>query len=433
MKRTSSYRNGLTEALRLWFPGQFFSRWPLSAGLCWTPQRLFYLGILLAWSAEQTLGERFDAGVALLRTLFPHWCLGTTYTGWYEAQARWLDGLQPVIAARLRRQVQDAAGRHRTREGWCAFAVDGSRVECPRTRANEQTLGCAGKQRTAPQLFLTTVWHMGTGLPWDYRLGPGTASERRHLEEMLADLPPQALLVADAGFTGYDLYRRILAAGHSFLLRVGSNVHLLRQLGTVQQEGPATVYLWPQDHEQEPPLKLRLIVRGEGQRRMHLVTNVLEAAALSDQAAGVLYELRWGVEVFFRSTKQTLQRRRMLSRTPAAARGELHWAVLGLWLLGLLSVTAILARAGDPLAWSAALARRRVRQAMRPPAAGRPGTLLELLGTAVQDGYQRHGSKRARNWPHKKREKPPGDPKIEVATAEQRRKAQAFTAATPAA
>lgn len=36
-------------------------------------------------------------------------------------------------------------------------------------------------------------------------VGPGTASERRHLEEMLADLPPRSLLVADAGFTGSDV------------------------------------------------------------------------------------------------------------------------------------------------------------------------------------------------------------------------------------
>src|SRR6266851_3184928 len=133
----------------------------------------------------------------------------TLYTGWSEAQSRWLAPLRPALAKRLRHQVQSRAGSAWTREGWCAFAADGSRVECPRTAANEQGLGCAGRRKTGPQLFLTTLWHMGTGLPWDFRIGPGTASERRHVEEMLTDLPASALIVADAGFTGYDFYRRI--------------------------------------------------------------------------------------------------------------------------------------------------------------------------------------------------------------------------------
>jgi hypothetical protein len=80
-------------------------------------------------------------------------------------------------------------------------------------------LGCAGKKKTGPQLFLTTLWHMGTGLPWDYRIGPGTASERHHLRDMLADLPAKAMVVADAGFTGYELLRAIDQLGLSFLVR----------------------------------------------------------------------------------------------------------------------------------------------------------------------------------------------------------------------
>jgi hypothetical protein len=167
-----------------------------------------------------------------------------------------------------------------TREGWCAFAVDGSRVECPRTKANEEELGCAGRKKTGPQLFLTTLWHMGTGLPWDFRIGPGTASERRHLEDMLAALPEQALVVADAGFTGYELCQRIITAKKNFLLRVGANVHLLQELGYVGREGVDTVYLWPEQHWKEEPLVLRLIVIESDGKKMHLLTNVRDKKEL---------------------------------------------------------------------------------------------------------------------------------------------------------
>lgn len=421
----ASYRHGLKDAIGKLLPGQFFSRWPV-AGWKWSPLRVFWVAMLMVWSAEQTLQARFEETRQVVQSLFPKWTLGKSYTGWYEAQLKWLTPLRPALGKRLRQQLQRMAGRHWQREGWCAFAVDGSRVECPRTEANENELKCAGKKKTGPQLFVTTLLHMGTGVPWDFRIGPGTASERRHLEEMLAALPPQSLVVADAGFTGYEFYRRILAAKQSFLLRVGSNVHLLRELGYVEREGRDTVYLWPERNWDEPPVVLRLIERRDGKKKMYLVTNVLDKKALTEESAGVLYEMRWGVEVFYRSLKQTLEKRRMLSRSPEAAKCELTWALLGLWLLGLMTVEPILARGGDPLRWSAAKARHRVRRSMRRALSRRHQDrgLAGDLAWATKDDYVRRGSKKARDWPHKKKEKPPGEPKIQSATVEQLRAVQ---------
>jgi hypothetical protein len=427
MRRPSSYRQALVVAIRQWLPATFFAQWSLRAGLLWTPQRLAWLALLMAWSAEQTLADRFRDGTDVLAALFPRWRLGGTYGGWCAALQAWSGPLRPAVAKRLRRQMRDFAGRHWLRQGWCAFAADGSRVECPRTAANERAFGRAGRKKSGPQLYLTTLWHMGLGLPWDYRLGPGTASERRHLEDMLGDLPRRSLVVADAGFTGYDLCARIQAAGHAFLLRVGANVHLLRQLGYAEREGPDTVYLWPDERRDRPPLVLRLLLLARGRQRMYLLTNVLEEAALPQASAALLYEMRWGVEVFYRSCKQTLQRRKMLSRSPGPAREELAWTVLGLWLLGVMSTAAIVARGADPLSWSVAAARRRVRQAMRRAGCGRRRGRVSLaaeLAEAVQDGYARQGSKKARDWPHKKREKPPGDPKVRKATRQEVRRAK---------
>ncbi len=433
--RVQAYRPGLKDAIGKWFPGRFFSRWAVTAGSKWSPQRVFWMAILMAWSAEQTLQARFEAMREVLHSLFPKWTVGKSYTGWYEAQLKWMTPLRSALSKRLQEQMQRMAGRHWQREGWCALAVDGSRFECPRTEANERALGCAGRAKTGPQLFVTTLWHMGTGLPWDFRIGPGTSSERRHLEEMLPTLPRQALLVADAGFTGYELYRRMLAAKQNFLLRVGANVHLLRKLGYVAQEGRDTVYLWPEKNWREPPVVLRLIEWCPGKKKMYLVTNVLDKKALSTQSAAVFYEMRWGVEVFYRSLKQTLQKRKMLSHSPEAAKCELTWALFGIWLLALMSVAKIIARGGNPLSWSAAMARNRVRQSMRWVVTGRreDRALLHDLARSTQDGYARHGSKKARNWPHKKNDPPPGDPIIRLANAKQRRAAQRLKAKKTAA
>lgn len=433
--RRVSYRHGLQEAIGKWLPGQFFSHWPVVAGSKWSPQRLFWLAILMTWSAEQTLQSRFAASRDVVRALFPKWPLGKSYTGWYEAQLQWLVPLRSALSRRLRQQMQGMAGRYWQREGWCAFAVDGSRVECPRTRANEQGLGCAGRKKTGPQLFLTTLYHVGTGLPWDFRIGPGTASERRHLEAMLPQLPPRALVIADAGFAGYDFYRRILAVDQHFLLRVGANVHLLKELGYCEQEGRDTVYVWPDQQRQQQPVVLRLIRLQRGNKRMYLVTSVLDRKALSDRIAAVFYEMRWGVEVFYRSLKETLEKRKMLSRTPQSAECELTWAVFGLWLLGLTSVAKIIARGADPLRWSVASARDRARQSMRRALSRRHQdlALVHDMSWALKDDYVRQGSKKARDWPHKKTEAPPGTPKIRLATTEQRIAAQRLKAKKTAA
>jgi Transposase DDE domain len=303
--------------------------------------------------------------------------------------------------------------------------VDGTRIEAPHTLDNETHLGCAGRAKTAPQVFLTTLWHLGLGLPWDYRVGPGTASERTHLKQMVPGLPPAALVVADAGFAGYGVCLRLLRHGQNFLLRVGSNMTLLTDLGYYHEERDGLVYLWPQKHRCCRPLVLRLIVLRQGKQEVYLLTNVLDAEQLTDAEAAFFFELRWGEEVFHRSYKQTLQRRKLLSRTAATCLVEAQGTLLGLWLLGLMTVSRLVAAGIDPLSMSVAKARDAVRQARRNTRPRRgPRSLDAALRAAGTGGYQRHGRRAARNYPRKKREKPPGPPKIKAATKAEVKRAQ---------
>jgi hypothetical protein len=253
---------------------------------------------------------------------------------------------------------------------------------------------------------------------------------------MLTSLPPGSLIVADAGFTGYALMRSILAAGLSFLIRAGSNVSLLTELGMDWELGSdaQTVWLWPENQRRTPPLKLRLIRlrRASGEsKEMCLLTNVFDRERLSDEIAAVLYAMRWGVEVFYRSFKQTLRQRKLRSRSPRQARWELHWGMTALLLLGLMSVAAIVARGRDPLSLSVASALRTVRRVLHKKTGGRWGraSLRARLAEAVKDKYQRRAPKKAHGWPHKKREKPPGIPKIRPATRAESRRAQKVCAA----
>jgi hypothetical protein len=376
------------------------------------------MGVLMSWDEGQTLGARWEHAAELAGAVHPHWQWGRSYAGFAQALVRETPRVLGALTARFRRHMQALGGRCGKVRGWEAFAVDGSRLEAPHTAANEAGLGCAGRDKTAPQVFLTTVWQMGLGLPWDFRVGPGTDSERHHLRAMVAALPPQALLVADAGFVSYDLCRLLLRSGRSFLLRVGSNVTLLQDLGYYRRERQDLVYLWPHEHQRRGrPLVLRLLRRRRGRQTMYLLTNVLDRRQLTKADAAELYDRRWGEEVFFRSYKQTLQRRTLLSRTPETCLAESQWTLMGLWLLGLLTAARVIARGDDPATWSVARSRDAVRRALRyeRPRRGGRRPLGAWLAVAVKDRYQRHGSKTARNYPRKKREKPPGPPKIKAA------------------
>jgi hypothetical protein len=390
----------------------------------WTPLLLAVAALLMAWETAPTLDERFARARCCLRQWFGRRCkLGGTYQGIAKAMGR--DKLHQTLAVHLRRRMRCGCGVHWRRLGFCCFAADGTRIDCPRTSANKKALGRGGRQRSGPQLCLTSLWHMGSGLPWSWRIGRADSCERYHLRDMLAELPTGSLLVCDAGFAGYNLLRQMRRRQLHLLVRVGSNIHLLRRLGC-RREGKQTVYLWPGGgrgrSRRRSPLPLRLIKLVKPRHKRHgrktpraaYVVTDLPASRLSQHAAQTLYAMRWGVEVFYRGLKQKLQRRKMLSASPRRARVELHWAMLGLWLIGLLAVRAAIAAGHDPLGWSVALALRAVRDAVR----GEHGLAPALAAAAAgADHYRRTGSKTARRWPHKKRDHPPGPPHVRDATS----------------
>lgn len=342
---------------------------------------------------------------------------GKTYRGFAQAVRRHSSDLFERIDPHLRTQMREWAVDHWLFEGFCAFAADGSQFDCPRTKANRKGLGSRGKDPLRPSLYMTGLYHLGLGLPWDWRVGPACESEQSHLREMLADLPANALLVMDAGFAKYDLLREILLSGRHFLVRVGGNVHLLRQLGLEVDRRQEVVYLWPQAQRNQPPLQLYLYKIGPKRKRVWLVSDL----PLSKRQVERLYRARWGVEVHHRAIKQTLERRKMLSRSPDLAQWELHWTLTGLWVLGLLGIQGLRRVHKKPRQLSLAEAMRTVRAAAEGYL---DGGLWSHLGRATQDTYRRRHSKKSRYWPHKKKDTPPGPPHIRLATAAERQKAQ---------
>jgi IS4 transposase len=293
-----------------------------------------------------------------------------------------------------------------------------------RRRARSKTAGAERarqKKIDSPQMWLTTMFHVGTGLPWDWRTGPSDSSEREHLRQMIAALPAGALVTADAGFAGYGYWRALIQSERHLLIRVGANVRLLRELGYAREDH-GVVYLWPDRAaaRDQPPLVLRLVVAQGGRHPVYLVTSVLDEAVLSDGQVVTIYSLRWGVELFYRHFKQTFERRKLRSHTADNAELEATWSLLGLWAM-VLHAEVQLAREGIPARrMSVAKILSAYRKSMREyKSCPDPGeSLRELVSKAVIDPYTRT-NKSSRDYPRKKHGHAIGAPQIQNATKDQ--------------
>jgi hypothetical protein len=407
-----------------WLLGQSLAEVCFRDDCTWSPLHLASAALLWAWSDESTLGERFVTARKITALLYhPQQEFAESYQCFMKLLRRWTAALVAQLQAALRCRLRDALAEFWQVHGFALFGVDGSRIELPRTKSHEAAYSPSNrprskrrrnrrkpardaahtKQAAGPLMWLTVLWHAGTGLPWAWRIGPTDSSEREHWREMIPELPDNALVAADAGYVGYEYARALLDSGRQLLLRVGSNVRLLRKLGWTK-ESDSIVYLWPQRAQRsEPPIVLRLVVGHNGKHPIYLVTSVLSSRRLTDRQVIDLYRRRWGVELFFRHLKQTYQRRKLRSTSADNARVELEWSLLGLWGMALYAQHEIHKHHGDPTQLSVACVLRSYRRMMRDyrHPVQRGCTLSSLLRCALRDQYTRT-DKASRNYPCKK-------------------------------
>lgn len=452
----------LEQAVNELFTVKAFRQVKARRGSKWTARMLVTVALFWAWSGCTGLKERFMQAAKLAGKIL-RWLPdpGQTYQGFIKQLQKWHVKLQLACMSELRGLMkQDLFGQWEI-AGFVVIAGDGSRVELPRTQSNEAVYSSkrkkegkknqrkAGKKRNhrggkggkrtrkhkrqsaqsiakktnSPQMWLTLFWHVGTGLPWAWRTGPSDSSERQHLQEMLAELPENTLLAADAGFVGYEFWRAVLAAGHRFVIRAGANVRLLKKLGYTR-EYDQTIYLWPDAAAKKrlPPLVLRAVWVHDGKQPMCLVTNVLSKACLSDRQIVEIYKARWGVETFFRTFKQTFGRRKLRSHSAANAQLEIDWSLVGLWSVCLLAQRELVQAGHDPCQLSPVAAIKAIQQVMHHyrTCPDRPEeSLWTMLRHALRDNYQRTSSKTARDYPTKKKRKRIGVPKVADASKSQ--------------
>jgi hypothetical protein len=394
----------------------------------WDLQPLLIVALAMTWAAGDSQAEKFATARGFYVAAYAaRKRPGKTLQGFQKALSRVPLRQFQALAAGVRSQIRLRYGARLLSEGFEPMGCDGSRLECPRSAELEARLRPAGKDDSAPTVWVTAFVHLSTGLLWSWSLGPGTADERVHLMRMLATLSSQALIVADAAYMGYELAWAILRSQRSFLLRLSSrNQVSTLEYAPLEQWSEGPVYYWPEREQKKdkPPIPCRLIrvpAHGRAKNDVWLLTNILDPARLPLATASRFYRWRWRNEGVFRIYKRTINKMKLSSRTVRLAHREAEVSLLALQIL--LAHADLALRPGRSEGRPVISPRQvliEIRREMTGRVDHRPRSYAQRLKGCRADDRCQESPKARREWPRRKPYKPPAPPRIHTLNEEQK-------------
>lgn len=318
-------------------------------------------------------------------------------SGWSESysapsksaifQARSRLGFEPMrdLFARVARPLAPAGAAGSFLAGRRLVAIDGTCLDVADMPANAEFFGrpgsSRGEQAAFPQARLVAVAECGTHAVLDAVAGGSSTSEKEMAWQLVNNLEPGVLLIADRNFYGFQLWRQAAATGADLLWRVGKNLKP-RHLETLsdgswlaqvrQSSGPR--------RRQAEPVTVRVIDYTiddgrENPENYRLLTTILDPDQASGRELAAAYSDRWEIESTFDELKTHQRGPRMVlrSKSPDLVLQEIwghlccHYAIRTL----MASTAEHAGRDPDQVSFVKALriARRSVTQGTSPPSA----------------------------------------------------------------
>lgn len=256
-------------------------------------------------------------------------------------QARKRLGVLPLqrLYEKLVQPVATAATQGAFYREWLTVAVDGTTMEVPDSAANREEFGLPYAQRgqsAYPRVRITGLVETGTHVHFAAQIGPYATGEVTMAHEIVRQLKPGMLCLADRYFYGFALWERARAQGAELLWRVRSNI--LLPCEKVLEDGSFLSRIYA-PREKGKPRGEGVVVRvleywltnDEGKKQLYrLITTILE----SDRAPAVeliqLYLERWEFETTLDEWKTHLRGARTVlrSQTPELIRQECYGLLL---------------------------------------------------------------------------------------------------------
>ena len=235
-------------------------------------------------------------------------------------------------------------------------AMDGATLDLPDTAENDEHFGRPGSSRgegkgAFPQIRLVGLGECGTHAMFAAAFGPYGTTERTLATQVLPALKAGMLLMADRGFTSYELWRDAAATGADLLWRASSvfGLPVLQEL----TDGSYLSHLIRKDHE---PIPVRVIEytiddgRAPDGEHYRLVTTLLDPEHAPAVELAELYAQRWEFETTLDELKTHQRGAKVVlrSKSPDGVEQEVWGFLLVHWAIRELMHTAALDGDVDP-------------------------------------------------------------------------------------
>jgi hypothetical protein len=265
------------------------------------------------------------------------------------SQARTRLGEEPV--RRLHDAVVRPVAQEHTKGAWYRrwrlASLDGSTLEVADTAENREAFGKPGASRgqsAFPQIRFVALVENGTHVFFGTRMGALRTGEISLAHEVVKNLRPGMLCLADRNFLGYALWEAALATGADLLWRGKRNLRL--PCDQRLEDGSYLSRIFPSQEDRGKITRAKVVRVIEYQLEgvadaepfYRVVTNLLDPKeAPAGELAG-LYPDRWEIEGGLDELKTHLRGARIVlrSKTPELVRQEFyglmmaHFAIRGL-------------------------------------------------------------------------------------------------------
>jgi hypothetical protein len=250
-------------------------------------------------------------------------------------QARDRLGSEPVEG--LFRRVARPLAVEATPGAWLAgrrlVAIDGTTLDVADTAANDERFGRPGVnkgERSAfPQARLVALVECGTHAIFDAELGPYGSSEQALARLLIDRVEAGMVLLADRGFTSFELWSRAIAAGADLIWRAKSNVKP-RRIATLEDgswlaEMRANNAKPDTDHVQVRVVEYTVDDGRDNDTVYRLFTTLVDPDEITAVEIADAYRQRWEIESAFGELKTHQRGSKVVlrSKSPALVHQEI--------------------------------------------------------------------------------------------------------------
>jgi hypothetical protein len=218
-------------------------------------------------------------------------------------------------------------------------AIDGSTLDVPDTEENRAYFGrqkSSRGQAAFPQLRFVSLCECGPRAIFALRMGPYRSHESSLAQELIGELKPGMLCLADRLYANFSLWQKAAESGAALLWRTRSNAKL--SVEQVLSDGSYLSRIYPSEKAQRQKrdgLVVRVIeYELEGveaaEPLYRLITTLLESSEAPAEELAGLYPQRWEIETVLDEFKTHLRGGQVVlrSKTPQLIEQEFYGMML---------------------------------------------------------------------------------------------------------